>query len=574
MPTAVPPQQALSSMTMASPGRNAYIESWASSIRNAFSMSPASSIRTSSSIRTASSKRTGIVASEALSTLIEDSRELPWGQSVNGPVFNHFIGQVSANGQFVCLYPSCSELSFGRQADFRRHYEHTHVVGKLEYYCPVDGCQRSRKPRGKRTGLSFGDREDKMREHFRVVHSMRRGQQYREISGGTEEAHAAEERHDLLDIPQSEVQPTTSASIMSQASSLSTGPAATGVEALPVFVETFKEVLDKRSSNTLQSHSDFPVPDQVNDVTFNAFNLTDEQPHAHLLDDKAPSSYQHARIRSEDGSSKVVSVISKTPYVRPSHPKAHCQYCTERPEGFRGTHQLDRHVARAHPLRWKGYICIDYSPDENSLANCRDCRNQKAYSTWYNAAVHLRRAHFNSHLRGREGKSDEKRRGIGGGDRPSMDDLKQHWIREVGLDTNVAQPISPRNASTEEEDDNEVVSPPESLSQDWANQSFDLQHGKGLVPLTAFPPDGIRLGYLQLGNIDDDAYQSVKNIQGTGHKRKRGDTDVGNEGAYEVHGTDQMFETLFGLPEAEAWPTTQRLYEDPFASPSAQTPAS
>jgi hypothetical protein len=160
--------------------------------------------------------------------------------------------------------------------------------------------------------------------------------------------------------------------------------------------------------------------------------------------ESAPSN-QMARIRSEDGSSKTVGVISKTPYVRPQHPKIMCPLCQERPEGFRGTHELDRHIARAHATRRKGYICVDYSPDKKFLAGCKHCRNKKVYGAYYNAAAHLRRAHFHPRKRGRKGKNDEKRGGIGGGDHPAMDYLKQHWIKEVEIDNNTAS--SPGSAS-------------------------------------------------------------------------------------------------------------------------------
>ncbi|KAL5121257.1 hypothetical protein ACEQ8H_000725 [Pleosporales sp. CAS-2024a] len=151
--------------------------------------------------------------------------------------------------------------------------------------------------------------------------------------------------------------------------------------------------------------------------------------------ESAPSNVQMARIRSADGSSKTVGVITKTPYVRPQHPKIHCPHCPERP-CFRGTHELDRHIARAHASRRKGYICIDYSPDQKFLANCKHCRNKKVYGAYYNAAAHLRRAHFHPRKRGRKGKNDEKRGGIGGGDHPAMDYLKQYWIQEIEVDNN------------------------------------------------------------------------------------------------------------------------------------------
>ncbi|RMZ66589.1 key lime pathogenicity [Pyrenophora seminiperda CCB06] len=164
------------------------------------------------------------------------------------------------------------------------------------------------------------------------------------------------------------------------------------------------------------------------------------------------SDAQMTRIRSEDGSSKTVGVLSKTPYVRPQHPKIKCNYCNERPDGFRGTHELDRHIARAHASRRKGYICIDSSTDKKFLANCKHCRNKKVYGAYYNAAAHLRRAHFHPRKRGRKGKNDEKRGGIGGGDHPPMEYLKQNWIKEVEVD-NKPTPESPESSSDNDTSD-------------------------------------------------------------------------------------------------------------------------
>jgi hypothetical protein len=164
----------------------------------------------------------------------------------------------------------------------------------------------------------------------------------------------------------------------------------------------------------------------------------------------APSNAQMARIRSEDGSSKTVGVISKTPYVRPQHPKIMCQQCNERPDGFRGTHELDRHTARAHAVVRKGYICVAPSFQQHFLDSCKHCRNKKVYGAYYNAAAHLRRAHFHPRKRGRKGKNDEKRGGIGGGDHPAMDWLKQHWIQEMEVPNtinNTTTPASPDSAS-------------------------------------------------------------------------------------------------------------------------------
>ncbi|KAH7080808.1 hypothetical protein FB567DRAFT_595144 [Paraphoma chrysanthemicola] len=80
------------------------------------------------------------------------------------------IGSVTKTGKFLCSRPTCTEVSFARQADFRRHWENAHAKGKLEYFCQYPGCARSKKPAGKAKGKSFGAREDKMREHMRTVH--------------------------------------------------------------------------------------------------------------------------------------------------------------------------------------------------------------------------------------------------------------------------------------------------------------------------------------------------------------------------------------------------------------------
>jgi hypothetical protein len=169
--------------------------------------------------------------------------------------------------------------------------------------------------------------------------------------------------------------------------------------------------------------------------------------------ESASSNAQMTRIKSADGSSKTVGVITKTPYVRPQHPKIHCPHCPERP-CFRGTHELDRHIARAHATRRKGYICIDFSTDKKFLANCKHCRNKKVYGAYYNAAAHLRRAHFHPRKRGRKGKNDEKRGGIGGGDHPPMDYLKMNWIKEVEVDNSnvISSPATSNDDATEAND--------------------------------------------------------------------------------------------------------------------------
>ncbi|KAF2118442.1 hypothetical protein BDV96DRAFT_597268 [Lophiotrema nucula] len=162
-----------------------------------------------------------------------------------------------------------------------------------------------------------------------------------------------------------------------------------------------------------------------------------------------PSSEQMVRTQSQDGTSKMVGVLIKAPYIRPQHPKIMCPHCEKQPQGFRGTHELDRHIARVHSKVRKAFICIDASQDKRFLANCKHCRNKKVYGAYYNAAAHLRRAHFHPRKRGRKGKNDEKRGGSGGGDDPAMDYLRQNWIKEI----EVANDATSADSTADDADD-------------------------------------------------------------------------------------------------------------------------
>ncbi|KAH7369085.1 zinc finger protein [Plectosphaerella cucumerina] len=120
-------------------------------------------------------------------------------------------------------------------------------------------------------------------------------------------------------------------------------------------------------------------------------------------------------------SSRGRASLQRTPLRR-----VYCLRCNECPEGFRGEHELRRHTDARHAALQKKWLCsepINYSAAMPQpavpLSKCKACLQQKLYGAYYNAAAHLRRAHFNPN-----------RGGKASGDWPEMSVLKQ-WMKEV-----------------------------------------------------------------------------------------------------------------------------------------------
>lgn len=128
--------------------------------------------------------------------------------------------------------------------------------------------------------------------------------------------------------------------------------------------------------------------------------------------------------------------ISKLASRRQKHEKEKCPLCDQRPEGFHGAHELRRHMERAHATTFQT-VWICQQPEglpkpQRPLDNCKACKDGKQYNVYYNAAAHIRRAHFHPRPRGRRPRGTESRAGKAGGDQPPISELKANgWIRSM-----------------------------------------------------------------------------------------------------------------------------------------------
>ena len=160
-----------------------------------------------------------------------------------------------------------------------------------------------------------------------------------------------------------------------------------------------------------------------------------------------------------------------------------CIQCDEYPYGFRGEHELRRHIKGFHTIVQKVWQCVDMSSDKKFLANCKACVNGKKYSTYYNAAAHLRRTHFNPSTN--NASKAERRGGRGCDNEPPMEVLKT-WMKEV------EEPVTPSNYKAF----NQVFETDDEEAHEQG--SVDALHGSGLCasePLLDNPSS--RLPFIQ-----------------------------------------------------------------------------
>ncbi|KAG6363158.1 hypothetical protein INS49_008253 [Diaporthe citri] len=178
-------------------------------------------------------------------------------------------------------------------------------------------------------------------------------------------------------------------------------------------------------------------------------------------------------------------IKQRTPSHRPGRPATmsipvYCAKCNEYPEGFRGEHELRRHNDAKHAALVKRWVCSEpqiYSPGSPQpvvpLSKCKACVTQKRYGAYYNAAAHLRRAHFNPH-----------RGGKASGDWPPMTILKD-WMKEVRQSVDVND-----QESDSGEDDGDFKQRSEAVSPRSGRRSPILEVPR-LAPAPPSLPHGV-----------------------------------------------------------------------------------
>ena len=158
---------------------------------------------------------------------------------------------------------------------------------------------------------------------------------------------------------------------------------------------------------------------------------------------------------------------SRSTSQRPRRKTTFCSLCDGHPQGFHGDHELRRHVDRHHTNYRKVWICKDNPATGGAfpavpLSTSKTCRNQKTHGANYDAAAHLRRAHFYpcKHKRGGRGVVSEGRGGKGGGNEPPVDELKNWMWEKVEVNATGMKGVAPEDARFDPYENNTGASPP------------------------------------------------------------------------------------------------------------------
>ena len=231
---------------------------------------------------------------------------------------------------------------------------------------------------------------------------------------------------------------------------------------------------------------DYPMKDAPDHIMASPQAMESGLPRRHTVGESPGYSRSSVRIGPLIPGGRI-----RPSYQRPPLRRVFCNKCHEYPEGFRGEHELRRHTESKHASLVKRWICIEpESPNPSSprpvvpLSKCKACVTQKRYGAYYNAAAHLRRAHFHPN-----------RGGKASGDWPPMTALKD-WMREVRQSVDVNDNNDSSSGGEEGEFKSgpppaeyyQVPAPPQSLSQPQQQQPQQQQQLQAPPPPPSLPP--------------------------------------------------------------------------------------
>ncbi|GKT46586.1 uncharacterized protein ColSpa_06767 [Colletotrichum spaethianum] len=255
--------------------------------------------------------------------------------------------------------------------------------------------------------------------------------------------------------------------------------------------------------------------------------------------------------------------VSKGTYTRPKHPKVFCDMCSEHPDGFRGDHELRRHINAKHEGIVKKFVCRDPSTVGiqsgvqaiNPLSKCKQCVARKQYGAYYNAAAHLRRTHFKPKTprgKNKRGDDEEKRGGKGGGDWPPMNELKQ-WMEEVFVTAD--DEAAEAEAQEEEEEEAAQFDPSMSMDLSLGHMGENMNYDMGFTTSYHMPElaaiDTSQASYLAVSNMPlSSASEAFAFSPFTSNSPMNG---LSHEPAFSISSSNTVTPTTFQDPLAEGF---------------------
>ena len=212
-------------------------------------------------------------------------------------------------------------------------------------------------------------------------------------------------------------------------------------------------------------------------------------------------------------------MIPKLQYSRQSKEKLKCAMCKKNPDGYRGAHELHRHIALDHHSSRVAWVCVDISAD-GFLSGCAACESKKPYGQDYNAAAHLRRFHFHpkSEVRRTNVDPEERRGGKGGGKDPPMSECRR-WMEKIqvpGKDYMALADSSLNHAGDDATEDDEATKSEqveqEEMVEDIVSHGRVPEHDETFHPLVEEESSASRLdgaNDLELGATNDRRFIDI-----------------------------------------------------------------